>query len=113
MVHRRPERRQRQPPGPPTRKPPLSRRSHLQGQDSSAGTHPDFYHIFPRPDDHVWDGIEYHDPTARKGVVFIFKPDSPNDTQTIKLKGLDAKRSYRLTFEQRSNPQGRTNPARN
>ena len=64
----------------------------------------DLYHIFPRPDDKVWDGIEYYDPQTGKGVVFIFKPDSPNETQTIKLRGLDAQRTYRLTFEDGSNP---------
>lgn len=63
------------------------------------------YHIFPRPDDHVWDGIEYHDPETRKGVVFIFKPDNPQDTQRIRLRGLDSKRTYRLTFEDGSNSQ--------
>ncbi len=45
----------------------------------------DLYHIFPRPDGRVWDGIEYYDPATGKGVVYIFKPDSPNDTQTITL----------------------------
>jgi hypothetical protein len=64
----------------------------------------DLYHIFPRPDDHVWDGIEYYDPVTSKGVVFLFKPDSPNDTQTVKLKGLDAHRTYRVTFADGSNP---------
>ncbi len=64
----------------------------------------DLYHIFPRPDDKVWDGIEYYDPVKGNGAVFIFKPDSPNDTQTIKLKGLDADQIYQLTFEDGSNP---------
>lgn len=64
----------------------------------------DLYHIFPRPDNQVWDGIEYYNPATGKGVAFIFRPDSPNDTQTIKLKGLDTKRAYRLTFEDGSNP---------
>ena len=64
----------------------------------------DLYHIFPRPDGHVWDGIEYYDPNTAKGVVYIFKPDSPNDTQTIVLQGLDADQIYHLTFEDGSNP---------
>jgi len=65
----------------------------------------DLYHIFPRPDNKAWDGIEYYDPASGKGVVFVFKPDSPNDTQTIRLKGLDADRTYRLTFEDKTHPQ--------
>ena len=64
----------------------------------------DLYHIFSRPDGIVWDGIEYYDPETCKGVVYIFKPDSPDDTQTIVLKGLDANRMYHLTFEDGSNP---------
>ncbi len=63
----------------------------------------DLYHIFPRPDDKVWDGIEYYDPATGNGAVFVFKPDSPNDTQTIKLRGLDANQVYQLTFEDGSN----------
>jgi alpha-galactosidase len=65
----------------------------------------DLFHIFPRPDDKVWDGIQYYDPASGKGVVFIFKPASPDNARTIKLKGLDADRRYRLTFEDGSNPE--------
>ncbi len=35
------------------------------------------YHIFPRPTDKIWDGIEYFDPVSRKGAVYVFRPDSP------------------------------------
>ena len=62
------------------------------------------YHVLPRPDNRNWDAIEYYDPTAGKGVVYVFKPQSPADSQAIKLKGLDAKRAYKLTFEDGSNP---------
>jgi hypothetical protein len=61
------------------------------------------FHIFPRPDDIVWDGIEYFDPAVQKGVVYIFKPKNTVDTQHIKLKGLDASHEYKLTFEDGSN----------
>lgn len=61
------------------------------------------YHIFPRPDDLVWTGMEYYDPAKQKGVVYIFKPNSPENTQTIKFKGLHADLSYRLTFEDGTN----------
>jgi hypothetical protein len=62
------------------------------------------YHIFPRPDDVVWDGIQYYDPARKEGVVYIFKPKSPVSTQSIRLKGLDSQATYRLTFEDGSNP---------
>jgi hypothetical protein len=57
------------------------------------------YHIFPRPDDKVWDGIEYFDPVARKGAVYVFRPDSPTDSQAVRFKGLDAKARYWLWCE--------------
>ncbi len=64
----------------------------------------DLYHVFPRPDDRAWDGVEYYDPAAARGVVFVFKPDSPDETRAIKLRGLAEGRSYRLTFEDGSSP---------
>ena len=62
------------------------------------------YHILPRPDDRNWDGIQYYDPTNGKGVAYIFKPQSDQDRQTIRLKGLEAQHTYILDFEDGSNP---------
>jgi hypothetical protein len=42
--------------------------------------------------------------TTDKGVVYIFKPNSPQNIHTIVLEGLDAARMYRLTFEDGFNP---------
>lgn len=64
----------------------------------------DLYHIFPRPDNVVWDGVEYFDPLKQQGVVYIFKPKSGVESQMIKVRGLDPKVRYRLTFEDGSNP---------
>jgi hypothetical protein len=61
------------------------------------------YHVFPRPDDVVWTGIEYYDPTGKTGVVYIFKPNSSVSSQYIKLKGLNASKSYTLSFEDGTN----------
>ena len=49
------------------------------------------YHILPRPDDKVWDGIEYFDPGSKKGAIYIFRPGNPESRQAVKLKGLDSK----------------------
>ena len=57
------------------------------------------YHIFPRPDDKVWDGIEYFDPRAKRGAVYVFRPNSPDQAQTVRFKGLDARASYWLWSE--------------
>ena len=67
----------------------------------------DLYHILPRPDGKNWDGIQYYDPAARKGVVYLFKPAAGADTasvSTLKLRGIDPATRYRVTFEDGSNP---------
>jgi len=57
------------------------------------------YHLLPRPDDKVWDGMEYFDPVSKKGAIYIFRPDNPHDRQVVKLKGLEAKAKYWLWCE--------------
>ena len=57
------------------------------------------YHILPRPDDKLWDGMEYFDPVSKQGAIYIFRPDNPESQQVIKLKGLDAKAKYWLWCE--------------
>ncbi len=57
------------------------------------------YHIFPRPDDKVWDGMEYFDPISGKGAIYVFRPDSPDNTCTVRLKGLKAEATYWLWGE--------------
>ena len=64
----------------------------------------DLYHIFPRPDGKRWDGVEYFDPQAKKGVVYLFKPAAQPDTTTVRLCGLVKDARYRVTFEDGSNP---------
>ncbi|MBC7920631.1 MAG: alpha-galactosidase, partial [Ferruginibacter sp.] len=62
------------------------------------------YHIFPRPNDVAWDGIEYYDPATQKGVVYVFQPKGPVNSHLVKLKGLAADLDYTLTFEDGTNP---------
>ena len=57
------------------------------------------YHILPRPDDKVWDGIEYFDPVSKKGAIYIFRPGNPESRQVVRFKGLDPKAKYRLSCE--------------
>ncbi|MBM4043261.1 MAG: alpha-galactosidase, partial [Planctomycetes bacterium] len=64
----------------------------------------DLYHILPRPDGRNWDGIQYWDPAAKKGVAILFKPAAGADATSIKLRGLDPGARYRVTFEDGSNP---------
>jgi len=62
------------------------------------------YHILPRPDDRHWDGIQYYNPAPWQGATYVYKPHSENEAQTIRLKGLEGDRTYRLAFEDGSNP---------
>src|SRR4030042_5741997 len=57
------------------------------------------HHILPRPDGKRWDGMFHWSPRLNKGTLFIFRPDSKETSQTIKLKGLDAGRQYWLWCE--------------
>ena len=57
------------------------------------------YHVFPRPDDKLWDGVEYYDPVARRGAVYVFRPNSPIATQAVHFKGLAAQAKYWLWCE--------------
>jgi hypothetical protein len=58
----------------------------------------DLYHILPRPNGRNRDGIEYYDPAAGKGVIYLFKPSDKTEAKPIRFRGLDAKRKYRVTF---------------
>jgi alpha-galactosidase len=64
----------------------------------------DLYHILPRPNGRNWDGIEYYDPAAGKGVIYLFKPSPEPATESIHFKGLDAKAMYRVSCEDGSHP---------
>jgi hypothetical protein len=57
------------------------------------------YHVFPRPTGKIWDGVEYFDPLSRKGAVYVFRPDSPDATHTVRLKGLEPQAHYWLWCE--------------
>jgi alpha-galactosidase len=64
----------------------------------------DLYHILPRPDGKGWDGIQYYDPSTKKGVAYLFKPAAGVDTMDVKLRGVEAATRYRVTFEDGTNP---------
>ena len=63
----------------------------------------DLYHVSGRPDGAHWDGIEYFNPAARRGVLYAFRGSSPeDDTHVFELRGLRAGASYRVTFQDHS-----------
>ena len=57
------------------------------------------YHILPRPDDKLWDGVEYFDPLKKTGAISIFRPGSSESRQVVRLKGLNPKAKYWLWCE--------------
>ena len=67
----------------------------------------DVYHILPIPDGINWDGIEYFNTSLNKGSVLLFKPSmAVSDSKVIKLKGLDRRATYTLTFQDRKEQNG-------
>ena len=56
------------------------------------------------PDGKNWDGIQYYDPAAGKGVVYLFKPAPAADTMVVKLRGVEPGKTYRVTFEDGASP---------
>jgi len=64
----------------------------------------DLYHVFPRPDGQNRDGIEYYDPAAGRGVVYLFQPTAETSNEPIRFKGLDPERMYRVSFEDGTQP---------
>jgi hypothetical protein len=65
----------------------------------------DVYHILPMADGINWDGLEYFNAGINKGSVFLFKPSTKavdGDSKVVKLKGLDRKKRYLLTFQDRT-----------
>ena len=59
----------------------------------------DIYHVLPRPDGKNWDAMQYFDPETGKGVLYVFRPQTENDTQIIKLYGFDSKKNYWIESE--------------
>jgi hypothetical protein len=52
-----------------------------------------------------WDGLQFYNPDLENGSVFLFKPSAKaadGDSKVVKLKGLDRKATYALTFQDRT-----------
>ena len=55
------------------------------------------FHVLPRPDDKLWDGMQYFDPQTGKGVLYVFHPPLNDQSEmTIKLCGLNPNKSYAI-----------------
>jgi hypothetical protein len=63
------------------------------------------HHILPRPDGHHWDGMFYWSPSLKRGTVYIFRPDSDENSQQIRLKGLEPHTMYKVRTAEHSTPE--------
>ena len=57
------------------------------------------HHILARPDGIRWDGMFYWSPPLGRGTLYIYRPESPEQRQTVKLKGLQPEKRYWLWCE--------------
>jgi hypothetical protein len=72
----------------------------------------DVYHILPFPDGVNWDGMQFFNTEINKGSVLLFKPsENAPDSKVIKLKGLDRKATYTLSFHERKDQDKKMNGA--
>ncbi len=58
------------------------------------------HHLLGRPDGHSIEAIESFHPEQDRGVIFVYRPDSPVTSQTIVPRGLNPNRNYRVTFQE-------------
>ncbi|MGH8247198.1 MAG: GH36 C-terminal domain-containing protein, partial [Gammaproteobacteria bacterium] len=58
------------------------------------------YHLLGPPNGHSIEAIESFHAEWDRGVVFVYRPDSPASSQTIYPRGLNPTRTYRVTFQE-------------
>jgi alpha-galactosidase len=65
----------------------------------------DLFHISERPDGVHWDGMEYFDPSSKRGIVYAFRGSTTNEVvHKYFLRGLNPRASYQLKFHDHSAP---------
>lgn len=58
------------------------------------------YHLLGRPDGFSIEAIESFRSDWDRGVIFVYRPDSPATSQTIFPRGLDPNRNYQVSFQE-------------
>jgi alpha-galactosidase len=58
------------------------------------------YHLLPRPSDYTIAAFESFHADLDRGVVFVYRPDSPVTSETIYPRGLNPGKTYRVTFQE-------------
>lgn len=73
----------------------------------------DVYHLLAQPliltpplsEPTQWEAIEYHHPGLDQAVVYCFRALAPESEKTLRVRGLNRERWYRVTFENRGQTQ--------
>lgn len=60
------------------------------------------HHILPRPDGYHWDGMFYWSASLKRGTLYIFRPNSDEGAQDVKLRGLVQSAKYKIHTEDHS-----------
>ena len=60
------------------------------------------FHLLPRADGVSIEAIESFRSDLDRGVIFVYRPNSPISTPTIFPRGLDPSRNYRVSFQDSS-----------
>jgi hypothetical protein len=63
------------------------------------------HHILPRPDGYHWDGMFYWSPSLKRGTLYIFRPNNDQHVRSVRLKGLEPARTYRVRSQDGSVPE--------
>jgi len=58
------------------------------------------YHLLNRPDGINIDAMESFDAASNRGVIFVYRPESPLSSETIYPRGLNPAKNYRVTFQE-------------
>jgi alpha-galactosidase len=57
------------------------------------------YHLTPPPDGTFNDAIQAHHQESDRSVVFVYRQENPGEIETIRPRGLQAGRNYRVRFQ--------------
>lgn len=57
------------------------------------------HHVLPRPDGKHWDGMFFWSTKLCEGALFVFRPDAADDSQVVRLAGLESGVNYAVSSE--------------
>lgn len=58
------------------------------------------YHLLPRPDGYSIEALQSFHQDWNRGVIFVYRPESPVAQETIFPRGLNPNGTYRVSFQE-------------